>query len=304
MGGPVPIGYRAQDRRLVVDEAEAGTVRTLFALYLQHGTVQKVAREAARLNLRTRRRQSPGGGETGGGNFHRGHLHQLLMNPIYIGEIAHRGGRYPGQHQPIVEREIFEAVQDRIAHQRHERKSRCNTRNPSLLAGLVHDETGDRLAPVFTNKGGRRYRYYVSGRLVHRAADAEGGWRLPGPRLDQLVREALISFLREPLRLVGILGLERSSPEVLQSLIQRAGALADAIAGQGEEGAGPAIRSLVARIDLAPETMRIELKADAQGMILGVTPYPHIRPELSVPIQLRRRGQETRLVLGGQATSP
>ena len=118
MGGSVPLGYDAKDKKLVVNRAEAETVRTLFRLYLELGTVKKLVDEAHRVGLATKRHMRSGGRTIGGQPFTRGHLHQLLANSIYVGEVAHKGVRYAGQHDAIIERKTFDAVQQIRTHQR------------------------------------------------------------------------------------------------------------------------------------------------------------------------------------------
>ena len=115
MGGLVPLGYELRDRELVIDPAEADTVRTLFRLYREMGTVKRLKEETDRWELVTKRRQQSSGRSTGGGSFTRGHLYCLLSNPIYVGEIRHKGVTHPGRHQAIIDRETFDAVQRQLA---------------------------------------------------------------------------------------------------------------------------------------------------------------------------------------------
>ncbi len=114
MGGHVPLGYEQDGRTLRINEAEAETVRTLYALYRKHGTLRQVKAEADRLGLRTKQRLAADGMRTGGLPFRRGHLHCLLTNPLYAGRIRHRGRVYPGQHPPIIAPELWSAVQTQL----------------------------------------------------------------------------------------------------------------------------------------------------------------------------------------------
>ena len=95
MGGNVPLGYDANERTLVINPAEAETVRRVFALYRELGCVRRVKEEADRLGLRTKCSTTTNGTERGGKPFSRGHLYTLLSNPIYIGHIAHKGELHP-----------------------------------------------------------------------------------------------------------------------------------------------------------------------------------------------------------------
>ncbi|WP_370853124.1 recombinase family protein [Oceanibacterium hippocampi] len=162
MGGPVPLSYDVRDRRLQVNEDKAGIVRCLYALYLELGSVRLLIAEADRRGIRTKRRPRRSGPQVGGLPFTRGGLYQLLANPIHAGRVSHRGTTYPGQHQGIVDEGLWNAVQERLKANSAPRRSGTNVASPALLAGLLHDETGERLSPTHAVRNGRRYRYYVS----------------------------------------------------------------------------------------------------------------------------------------------
>src|SRR6266852_3353141 len=103
MGGNVPLGYDAGERTLVINPAEAETVHRIFVLYREHGCVRRVKQEADRLGLQTKCSTTASGIERGGRSFSRGHLYNLLSNPVYSGEIAHKGQLYPGQHPALID---------------------------------------------------------------------------------------------------------------------------------------------------------------------------------------------------------
>ena len=191
MGGRVPLGYEKDGRTLRINEAEAETVQTLYALYRKHGTLRQVKAEADRLRLRTKRRFAADGARTGGLPFRRGHLHCLLTNPLYAGRIRHQRRVYEGQHPSIIAPELWDAVQAQLQAgaakpRRRTTKGRA-VRSP--LAGKLFDETRDRLTPSHTKKkNGQRLRYYVSRRLIQHSGQKDlSGWRLPAPMLEQTV---------------------------------------------------------------------------------------------------------------------
>src|SRR6202023_842210 len=162
MGGVVPLGYDASERTLVINPAEAETVRCIFVLYRELGCVRRVKEEADRLGLKTKRSTTANGIERGGKPFSRGHIYQLVSNPIYIGQIAHKGQLYPGQHPALIDTEIWTAVQNRFDANASDHRRKANATEPSLLAGVLFDARGERLTPSHAVKKGRRYRYYVS----------------------------------------------------------------------------------------------------------------------------------------------
>ena len=176
MGGVVPLGYDVIDRKLVINEAEAETVRTLFRLYQQHASVRAVKEEADCRGLRAKLRRPNNGRRHGGAPFTRGHIYKLLSNPIYVGEIVHKGERNAGQHEAIIDRETWDAVHEQLVRNAVVRQRHSNAKAPSLLAGLIFDQAGDRMVPSHASKAGRRYRYYVSN-----PASQEGGKVVSAP---------------------------------------------------------------------------------------------------------------------------
>src|SRR5438046_2769438 len=203
MGGYVLLGYDASERTLVINPAEAETVRRIFALYLEFGCVRRVKEEADRLGLRTKRSMTASGTERGGKLFSRGHIYTLLSNPTYVGQIAHKSQLYPGQHPALIDAETWIVVQDQLATNACEHRRKAHATEPSLLAGLLFDARGERLTPSHAVKKGRRYRYYISTVLITDAgADRAQGWRLAAREIEGAVIRILSDALTSPARLV------------------------------------------------------------------------------------------------------
>ena len=214
MGGSVPLGYDAVDRKLRINVEEAKTVRLLFEFYLKLGSVREVQAECRRLGLRTKLRSMLDGRRAGGAAFSRGHLYLLLSNPIYIGRIPHRGRSYEGQHDAIIGAETWDKVQAQLATNAGRKRGRASTKHPSLLAGILFTAEGAPFTPSHAVNHGRRYRYYVErslltpteaakGKSTGPQADGSGtgfqakGWRLPAHQIEQLVFKQVATFLRD-----------------------------------------------------------------------------------------------------------
>jgi site-specific DNA recombinase len=304
MGGLVPLGYDLNDRSLLINPAEAETVRALFRLYLKFGTVRRLKEEADRRGLVTRRRQLSSGRAIGGGPFTRGHLYCLLSNPIYAGDVRHRGVTYSGRHEAIIDWETFGSVQRQLAANAAERSSRTNARVPSLLTGLVYDETGDRLCPTHANKKGRRYRYYISKRLMH--GTGTDGWRLPARELERVVLEAVRDFLGDELRLVRALRLDNATPGHLGSISGRAQAAARELDDDSPEH--PRLRTLLHRIIVGANSILLEIRRSGLTSLLGApqdgTTSGDELFRLVVPIRVKRRGVEAKLVMSAVGGRP
>ncbi len=162
MGGPTPLGYDVKDKHLIINENESVTVRQLFDFYLEIKSVRKLKEEADALGIVTKHRRLRDGRLQGGKPFSRGNLYQLLSNPLYIGKVRHHGETYPGQHKRIINQETWDAVQALMSINAVNRASATNATSPSILNGLIFDETGDRLSPSHANKDSIRYRYLPS----------------------------------------------------------------------------------------------------------------------------------------------
>ena len=162
MGGLAPLGYDPRDHTLVINEAEAETVRTIFRLYLELGNVRRLKAETNRLGLVSKKRSRANGIKYGGVAFSRGRLHHLLSNPVYVGEIRHKTLTYPGQHPAIIDRETFEAVRAKLHANTRGTKAGDTTATSSPLAGKFTDETGDRLTPSHAVRRGNYARKLVT----------------------------------------------------------------------------------------------------------------------------------------------
>jgi site-specific DNA recombinase len=195
VGGPVPLGYAAVDKKIVVVLAEAAAVRTIFARYLQLGSVRALAEELDRREIRSKPRRLSDGRTIGGGRFGIGALAYLLKNRFYIGEVVYRGEVHRGKHEPILESALFEAVQAKLAAQAVAR--RCRLRgSPALLSRRLFDHRGNRMSPTHTNKGGARYRYYVSQAVLQGKPQPAGlVGRAPAAEIETLVVAALRNHL-------------------------------------------------------------------------------------------------------------
>lgn len=304
MGGTVPLGYDAIDKQLVVNAVEADTVCRIFELYLELGSVRRLQEELAALGIVSKRHTHSTGRMTGGKPFQRGALYHLLSNRIYIGEIAHRGEVHQGRHDAIIEPATWDAAQALLASNRHERGLRTNAKAPSLLSGLVFDTEGQPLTPTHANKGGRRYRYYVSAALVRGTKDAaSSGMRIPAGQLEGLVTDRLVRFLNSTMELADALAPFRLPARALDIAFERA----SKIAGQFDSDRrtrADTFRHLVTRIVVAPDELTIQLDRKPVALMLrlpGDAQDTTLDPVvLKVRASLQRAGQSKRLVIGGQ----
>ena len=268
MGGWVPIGYDRKDRTLTINETEAVTVRAITDLFLKLKNVGRVQAELMRLNLTTKPYETPRGRAIGGLSFARGHIYKILSNPLYIGEIEHRGVRYPGQHPPLIDRKKWDAVQAQLAANHHENRSRTNANSKSLLAGLIYDDSGNRLVSSHATKNGKRYRYYITSQGSGRSGGTSGPprIRLPAIMIDELLRTRLQSYLTDKGQISLLLRETRCRPAEIGSGFAIASALAVSLAP--DSPVPPNFADLLARVTVSSTSLKISIKRDRLLAIL------------------------------------
>ena len=195
VGGPVPLGYAAVDKKIVVVPAEAEAVRTIFERYLELGSIRMLVADLDHKGIRSKPRQLSNGRLIGGGAFGVGALAYLLKNRFYIGEVVYRGEVHRGDHAPILNWPLFEAVQAKLAVQTVAR--RCRLRgSAALLTGRLFDDRGHCMSPSHTNKGGVRYRYYVSQAVLQGKPHTAGSvGRVPAAEVEAFVSAAVRKHL-------------------------------------------------------------------------------------------------------------
>jgi len=298
MGGLPPLGYDAVDKNLVVNENEATVVRALFDLYLELGSVRKLQAEASLRDLVTKKRKQ-GDQYTGGKPFTRGHLYWVLHNPVYVGEISHKGTTYPGQHVAIVERATWDAVQKMLDDRAQIRQSPTNSKQSCILTGLVFDECQDRLSPSYCKKGGRRYRYYVSKRLIHEP-NKNDGWRIPADQLELAALKGLCNFLEDASRVAGAIHGTEAFLGQLQDSVIAAREMAKEIKRNQPAEIAVQIRQLIERVDIDAGQIRITVsRAGLSELVGGVNASDGGPIMLDLPIAIRRRGVESKIILQG-----
>jgi site-specific DNA recombinase len=299
MGGLVPLGYEVHERRLVVNQSEAETVREIFRRYGALGCVRLLMEDLNRRGLRSKVRVARNGRKSGGNAFSRGALYELLSNPIYIGEIRHKGVRHPGLHEPVVDRELWDKTQLSLRSRAVRRRQRTAKSAASPLTGKLFDESGLSLTPSHAAKGERRYRYYVSRSLIKGTADSTVvGWRLPAPEIERRVATAACQMLSDQAEVATAaqtIGLpNRRLPFVFSVAEQWRTRL------QSEVEAGAALNALVDRIDLSDSSIRLALKlpipsSDRQP----VDNAAYLPITRVVSMKIKQRGIEMCLIIKG-----
>lgn len=319
MGGTVPFGYKVENRKLMIDEAAAAEVKMLFRRYLELGSVPALARE-----LNDPGRMVGGSSasllhsDTGQGRRRpvktvgSGKLYYMLSNPIYTGRIRHGGNIYAGEHQPIIDDGVFQAVQTRLAEQAPRERGMPVQRDIHLLNGLLFDETGDRLGPIHASKGRKRYRYYISSRLKAGRSGHKDSWRIPASEIETIVLGQIREMLGNKAMLSGWMQAANHTARI-EAGLAKAGQVSTVLESTtfSSPDMRAIVRTIIRRIDLAENRIRITIdrSAVADWLAGGGANVSAVADDadlhvIDLPLSIRQRGVERRLVIEGQGAPP
>jgi site-specific DNA recombinase len=195
VGGVVPLGYQAKDRKIAVVEDEARTVRHIFRRYLELSSLNLLLADLRTTGIKTKVRPLSNGRTIGGIPFSRGSLAAFLRNRFYIGEVKYKGEVFPGEQPAILDRALFEAVQTKLDQQRTN-YARVRQQSQSPLIGRIFDDRGKRMTPTYAVKKSIRYRYYISAALLQGQSDKAAKLnRVPAAEIEQLILSAVRKHL-------------------------------------------------------------------------------------------------------------
>ena len=259
MGGKVPLGYDVVNRKLIVNEEEAPRVRRLFEIFAETGSGVETVR----------RLQAEGATSKTGRPLDKGDVYKLLNNRTYVGEAAHKGQVYPGEHQGIVPQDLWDRAHAVLQISPRVRANQNRAQTPALLKGLIFGLDGRALSPTHARKNGRLYRYYVAQRVLK--GDAAGDdsivRRVSAAEIEAAVVDQVRALLRQPEIVVGTWrAARRDAPELTEAETEDALHRLDPL----WEHLFPAeqarvVRSLVERVVVGPAGADIRLRLDGLG---------------------------------------
>ncbi len=269
MGGAIPLGYDLRDRSLHVNHAEAEQVREIFRQYLRLRTVPSLMAYLRTTQIRSKSRIQVSGIKAGGQHYSRGGLYQLLRSHIYVGEIEHKGSIYPGQHKPIVDRQVWREVQELLDHNRQGIRTRGRKPSGSMLTGVLFSESGVRYIPTNTQKGGRRYYYYTSQALIKGDKREESIGRLPAPIVEAAVAERIRVFLQSQAEVLDAMKMSNASEVDRAKLLKNAGQTASEWGRASHSERAEKIRVLLRRVVVNADSIELRLNLEALVQVLS-----------------------------------
>jgi site-specific DNA recombinase len=261
MGGKVPLGYRLENRKLVPHEPEAGIIRTIFERFVQVGSATTLANMLSAEGIAKR----------SGKPIDKGDLYKLLHNRVYVGEAVHKGTSYPGEHEAIIDRQLWDRVHTILAQSPRRRASNTRAQTPALLKGLIWGPDGRAMSPSHTRKRGRLYRYYVSQAALKGLDNPAVAGRVSAAEIEGAVVNQLRVMLRTPEVIVGTWRAARADiaqlPESdVRDALQRLDPLWDELFPAEQ---ARIVRLLVERVDLSEDGAAITLRTAGLGKLIG-----------------------------------
>ena len=257
MGGVTPLGYRVEDRKLVIDAAEAEIVRHIFRRFLDLGSATVLARDLKADGITTR----------SGGLISKGYLYTLLNNRIFIGQITHKGEYHPGRHQALIDRETWDRVHAILQESPRKRAARTRADTPALLKGLLFGPDGAAFSPTHTRKSGRLYRYYVSQTVLKHGAGSCQIGRVPAGEIEAAVIDQLRAVFRQPEIVAGTWKTARAHNDGIteadaRTALQQLDPLWDELFPAEQ---ARIVSLLVERVDIGPNGLNFRLRMDGLG---------------------------------------
>jgi len=317
MGGYVPLGYNLKDRKLLINKHEADIVRRIYDRYLALGCVRKLQADLIAKGVKSKIRTSAGGKKSGGVSYSRGALYDILQSRIYLGEIAHKDAVHAGQHEGIVPRKVWDAVQARLRSNGQARRLGLNAKTPSLLAGFLYDPAGNRYTPLHTTKNGKRYRYYTSQAVIQNGPAATGVIaRLPAHDIEELVAKRLLTLLKTSREVIEIAAVSDLPASQQANILRAAKEKASSWSTLPTSTTREFLRRAISRIVIHEKFFDIEIPQRSFRAVLldekGQSPTLDASApsgsedvvRLRVEAQLRRTGGEVRIVLPTASSEP
>jgi site-specific DNA recombinase len=275
MGGVPPLGYRARNCKLIIVEGEAEIVRFIFRRYAELGSVRLLKDELEARSIQSKLRTSASGRTSGGKPFARGALYLILRNRIYHGEIVHNEESYLGEHEPIIDQPLWDAVQAQLASNAAQRNDGGKTRQPSLLAGMLFDGDGNRMTPSHAVKKGTRYRYYVSRSLITKdRTEGSAGMRVPAAEIEQLVTSRVRQWLLDRGSIYKATSARFPDPSTQRRLAARAEEIGKRWPEFPVTRSRAVLAALIERIEVSVDQIEIRLRPRQLNALLDVAATP------------------------------
>lgn len=278
MGGCVPMGYERIDKKLMIENVGADKTKLIFDKYLELKSVLKLKNYLDENEVKTRSDK----------NLSKGQLYHLLANQLYVGKIIHKENVYEGEHEAIIEDEVFEKVQKLLLENRVDKNCGIKSSSNSLLAGLIYDDKNNKMSPSHSTTRKRRYRYYLS-QAVKKFNKTQAGSisKIPAGEIEKFVVETIKEFLLDRTKMQKIIcEFDVTKQNEILSALQDI-----------EDFSNPRlIRVILNKVVISKESVEITICENAllktlENLKRGINPPEEMNGETEVPIIILKKVQ-------------
>lgn len=285
MGGNVPIGYKVEDKMLVPDSPWDETVQQIFEKYLELKSVNKLKEYLEERNIKGK----------SGINFPTGNLYYILSNQIYIGQVKHKKNIYEGEHQAIIDKQIFEKTQEQMYKNRVDKNCNEKIASNSLLLGKLFDDKCNRMTSTHSNTRKRKYRYYVSLAITKLKKGKEGSVsKIPAGEIEKFVTETIKEFLTNTKKIQKYI---KDFDVVKQKEILKA------IKNIKDFSEPKLLRAILNKVVISESSIEITLCENALTKVLEClidkTEFPEMKMETDAPIIILKKVEITKTSRSG-----
>lgn len=285
MGGNVPIGYKVEDKILVPDSPWDETVQQIFNGYLELKSVNKLKENLEDNNIKGK----------SGLNFSTGNLYYILSNQIYIGQVKHKKNVYEGEHQAIIDKQIFEKAQEIMYKNRVDKNCGEKSASNSLLAGKIFDDKGNRMTPSHSNTRKRKYRYYVSLAVTKLKKGQEGSVsKIPAGEIEKFVVDAIKEFLTD---------IKKMQKYIKDFDVNKQKEILKAIKNIEDFAEPKSLRAILNKVVISEKSIEITLCGNTLTKVLEClidkTEFPEIKTETDTTISILKKVEITKTSRSG-----
>ena len=201
LGGTPPLGYDVdyQNKKLIVNSSEAKILRRIFKRFTQTGSCLGIAKELNSDDIPTKSWVTKNGSFHKGGPWNTQHVYRALNNRTCLGETIHKDKSYPGEHDAIVPKQLWDEVQKILADGTSRKRNQETHEVKSLLRGIIRCGHCDKsMICTYTKKKGKIYRYYTCNGAIKSGYGSCPVRSIQAGEIESAVIDQLRVLLRSP----------------------------------------------------------------------------------------------------------
>ena len=193
VGGSVPMGYRVENKKLVVEPEEARVIQRIFQRFIEIQSPSLIAQELNKDGIRTKQ----------GKAWDKPHIYRILSNHTYIGQVKYKGSICEGEQNAIVELDVWNRTREILALNEPVPRQTKRMETIAPLKGILRCGHCDcAMMPTYARKNGKRYFYYLCSRDSKRATSTCPVRQIPAGEVERITREQVVKMLQTPTILI------------------------------------------------------------------------------------------------------